>query len=239
MHSKILFSGLRAFFALILVGCPLFADSSVNYFSNSTRRAATSVEAGHVVRAGKCTAYFVRNSANKVYVGSARHCFGMSANEWCKTGIFEDGEGNTAACKGVVASDLGRDIVFLEADFKKPPKQTFRLASFEPPAKSRLVMIGYPCDSDRQCALTVTENCWVIQPGVPSPHKMMFDRSALHNCMTWGGNSGGPMVLEGQDAVVGLPFTYLPNDLAQSKHADSSSAAHLAEMADFVRAHRG
>lgn len=225
--------------AVFFLSASLYANAPYMFFQNSTRREATAVEADHVVHAAGCTAYYVQNTAGKVYLGSARHCFGMSAGNWCsRGGIFKDEEGNTGRCKRVVAADLKHDIVFLEADFKKAPKEAFRLAAYEPPVKSRLKMIGYPCDQYRKCKLTVTENCWVLKTGVPSPHSTMFDTSALHNCSTWGGNSGGPMVIEGQDAVVGLPFTYSPGNYTVRKSDEQSTAAHLAEMADFVKVHR-
>jgi hypothetical protein len=210
------------------------------FFSQSTRREATKKESDYVVRAGTCTGFFVENTAGKTYIGTARHCFEMSVTNWCRTGgFFVDNDGKKGACKKVLAADLTHDIAFLEADFGYAPRETFRLAAFEPSEKARLRMVGYPCDAYRKCALTVTEDCWVLKAGVSSPHGAnMADRSALHNCTTWGGNSGGPMVLELEDTVVGLPFTYWPANYLPRDPNELKTAAHLAEMADFVKVHR-
>jgi hypothetical protein len=101
-------------------------------------------------------------------------------------------------------------------------------------------MIGYPADEDPQTArrgkLTTTENCWVLKSSVPSlyddPH--LADHSSLHNCTTYGGNSGGPMYIEGSLDAIGLPFTYAPDDYTRRDPNDLSTAADLAQMADFV-----
>ena len=84
----------------------------------------------------------------------------------------------------------------------------------------------------RRGRLTVTENCWVIDGDEPSPHADLLDRSALHNCSTYGGNSGGPMIAEGTRIAVGLPFTYQPGDYDRRDPNDRATAAYLAKMAD-------
>ncbi|RYZ79298.1 MAG: leucine-rich repeat domain-containing protein, partial [Proteobacteria bacterium] len=65
----------------------------------------------------------------------------------------------------------------------------------------------------RKAEATVSENCKI------TPYNELYtssvgdtlDRSIPHNCSTWGGNSGGPFVVEGASDVVGLPGSYSPN----------------------------
>jgi hypothetical protein len=211
------------------------------FFSQSTRRDADTLEKQQVVHVGRgCTAYFVENKTGKKILGSARHCFGLAATAWCTGGgTFKDNDGKVGKCTKVLAADTTHDLVFFEADFDYVPKQPYRLSAKPPQLDVRLKMVGYPCDKYRSCKLTVTENCWVLKTGVPSPHPAaMSDKSALHNCTTYGGNSGGPMVIEGTDTIVGLPFTYQPNDYKERSPTEIKTASHMALMADFVAVHR-
>jgi hypothetical protein len=144
-----------------------------------------------------------------------------------------------------VAADRDHDIAVFEANLSYVPSQSrsFRLAAYEPPIGTRLKMIGYPADDDPETArhgeLTTTENCWILSDGLPSPYDDLRDRSSLHNCSTYGGNSGGPMYVEGELDAVGLPFTYVPDDYHRRDPWDPETAAYMAQMADFVATHRG
>lgn len=207
------------------------------FFKNSTRRDATAYEGDHVARAGRgCSSFFVDNSSGKTFVGSARHCFSFNASSWCSGGgTFTKNDGEVGRCRRVVAGDSVHDVVLFEVDFPTAPFAAFRLASWEPPKGTRLNMIGYPADKYRSGKLTVTENCWILQSRTASPHGgNMNDVSSLHNCTTWGGNSGGPMIQDGQDVVVGLPFTYSPGNYTERAENELRTASHMAQMADFV-----
>ena len=46
------------------------------------------------------------------------------------------------------------------------------------------------------------------------------------------------MFREGTRDVIGLPFTYIPNDYSRRSSTDTQTAAHLALMSDFVGVHR-
>lgn len=213
------------------------------FFQNSTRRDATAQEADHVVNARGCAAFFVANRSGKTLLGSARHCFNYSITNWCQGGgMVTDNQGRTGTCQRIVAADANHDIAVFEAKFPYVPEEqdTLRLAAYQPKLQDRLVMIGYPADKYRLGRLTTTEDCWVIRESVPSPHSQaaLSDRSSLHNCTTYGGNSGGPMMLEGTRVVLGLPFTYAPDDYHLRDPWDPATAAHLAQMADFVSFHR-
>lgn len=102
-------------------------------------------------------------------------------------------------------------------------------------------------ETARHGRLTTTENCWTLGGTVKSPHNNILDVSQYHNCTTYGGNSGGPMYIEGTRVVIGLPFTYIPdywegkaNPNAYDRRSPTNleTAAHLALTADFVSVHR-
>ncbi len=219
------------------------------FFENSVRRDATASEASRVANVGGCTAFFLENTAGKVYLASARHCFQFAITNWCTTnGQVTDNSGNKGKCTKVVAADTSRDIAVFEADIKHASSgdSTLRLSAYVPSMNSALTMVGYPADNDpatgRNGKLTTTEKCWVLSGSVQSPYanqdKNTLDLSAMHNCTTYGGNSGGPMYREGTRDAVGLPFTYVPDDYKRRSPTDTSTAAYMALTSDFVSAHQ-
>lgn len=224
---------------------------SHQFFEQSTRRDASGLEAQRVARTSTgCTAFFLENTAGKVYMASARHCFEYSVTNWCeKDGGITDNDGVEFKCTKVIAADSTHDITVFETNHpshRTKGATTLRLASFNPSSKQRLIMTGYPCDEDpveggRQCALTTTESCWTLGSDVASPHTddtTTLDRSFHHNCTTYGGNSGGPMYAEGTRDVIGLPFTYHPDDYNRYSSTDITTAAFLALTSDFVSVHK-
>jgi hypothetical protein len=209
------------------------------FFENSRRRDANASERALVAYVNGCAAFFVENSRGKVFLASARHCFSSAITRWCQGGgQFRDNDGKVGVCTRVVAAATDLDIAVFEASFAHAPATQLRLAAYAPPVRTRLFMIGYPADADpttaRRGRLTVTENCWVLSSDTPSPYQDLRDRSAHHNCSTYGGNSGGPMIAEGTLSAVGLPFTYVPNDYRRREAESLATAAHLAKMQDFV-----
>jgi hypothetical protein len=213
------------------------------FFENARRREAAGIEREQVVRVPGCTAFFVENRGGSATIASARHCFNYSATSFCKGGgTFTTNDGQKGRCLEVVAGDATHDIVLFKAEMPFTPRreQTLRLAGFVPEVKTRLKMIGYPGDPERRGQLTVTEGCWVLKGDVPSPFAdgRTRDPSALHNCSTYGGNSGGPMLIDGTRLAVGLPFTYVPGDFAPNGAENLGTAAHMARMADFVKRNR-
>lgn len=228
--------------ALALVGFADVAGAGVSpyaLFKNSVRRDPVWHEAAAVVNVGGCTGFHVTNTAGKHFVMSARHCFKKQATQWCSNGgKFRKPDGEIGTCVRVVAGDTRHDIVLFEGAFPSPAQVTLSLASTPAPERARLQMIGYPADIYRKGKLTVTENCWVLQTNVRSPHADLLDTSSRHNCSTWGGNSGGPMILEESTVAIGLPFTYYPGNLNLHDAEMISTAAHLAQMSDFVQTFR-
>ena len=214
------------------------------FFANAKRREASNAEGKLVLRVPGCTAFFIENTKNLAIVASARHCYEFSATTFCETGGgFQTNDGEVGRCLNVLAGDAEHDLVMFRAEFPfvPGPEHTLRASSFRPEVGTRLKMIGYPGDPERRGRLTVTDQCWILQRDAMSPYstERILDGSARHNCSTYGGNSGGPMILEGSRIVLGLPFTYIPNDFTQNPPDRVESAAFMARMADFIERHRG
>ncbi len=226
---------------------PMDHRSDYQFFSNATRRDATVDEARLVVNLNGCTAFFVDNTQGRTYLMTAQHCVSHAITTWCAGGgHVVDNQGRSGTCTRVIAADASHDVALFEASLPFVPAQgsVLRLAAYLPPVNSRLDMIGYPADNDpttaRHGRLTVTQDCWVLSGDRPSPYGAgnMSDRSMLHNCSTYGGNSGGPMYIEGSLDAVGLPFTYVPDDYHRRNPNDLHTAAALAQTADFVATFR-
>lgn len=190
-----------------------------HFFENSRRRAATDLERASLVRIGGCAGFYVANQDRQTVIGTARHCVNFKARDWClNDGVHTDELGNAAGkCQGIVLGDSKHDIVFFKSSLPYPrDEHTLQLGMFVPDLDTPLVMLGYPADSLAQAKPTATDNCWIRATDMPSPHANtaeyvtggLFDRSYHHNCSTYGGNSGGPMIIEGTRTVVGLPFTF-------------------------------
>lgn len=243
-----------------IVGCSAGAEDpeprkttlSNQFFENAVRRDATAAEASRVAQlvTSKCASFFLENTANKTYIATARHCVEFAITSWCASdGAIVDNNGVRGRCTRVVAGDGNRDIAVIEANLPHPStgEATLRLASYVPSVETKLIMTGYPGDDDpltaRRGRLTTTESCWVLGGVVGSPYASQdqntLDLSAPHNCSTYGGNSGGPMYIQGTRDAIGLPFTYVPDDYTRNSATDLTTAAFLALMADFVSAHRG
>jgi len=103
-------------------------------------------------------------------------------------------------------------------------------------------MTGHPGDPNRKGRMTSTFNCWTLQSTIASPYIgtyfNLYDTSSLHNCSTYGGNSGGPLYLEGTNIAIGLPYTYRPHDFNLRDPWDLDTAAYLAQIGDFVTRNR-
>jgi hypothetical protein len=219
-------------------------SSLQQFFSNSyVRRDPTLYEASLVLRIETgCTAFLAENAADKAFVVTAKHCFNSDILDWCLgKGGFQD-NGHTRKCLRVIAWDPGFDIVMFEALMPKTLEKmrTLQLAAYQPEVGTKLLMIGYPADKYRQGKLSVTENCWILKKKSPSPWGIgeFGDMSSKHNCTTYGGNSGGPMIQAGTRIAVGLPFTYYPDYYDLLNSSDLGTAADMAQMLGFVQRHR-
>ncbi|MGE0171958.1 MAG: trypsin-like serine protease [Oligoflexales bacterium] len=219
------------------------ASEAKQFFENSSRRDPRDDEKLNILKLDLCTAFLVKNTSGKYFGMSAQHCLlGVKAAEWCASKPLlhsESGRG-TFACKQVIASEPTRDIMIFELNLSSPGTNEnvnagLTLAGFVPAKDTRLKMIGYPADKFNNGKIQVTENCWIVKSPLPSPLMgALDDLSANHNCTTYGGNSGGPMLQEGTDVVIGLPFTYAPDVYTPNDALKTKSLAWLALVSDLV-----
>ena len=202
-------------------------SSSADIFDNATRRDPTPAETARVGRIQEtCTLFFLENTANTVYAVTARHCFAShNISTWCEIdGVFSTadapGSGN-GQCLRVVATDATHDIAVFEAQVTESVTgPLFRLASYTPAANTNLGITGYPSDPERNGLLTTTTGCWVLGDPGPSPFPddaRMSDKAVHHNCSVWGGNSGGPVWVDGTRDVIGLPPSTITKTTATTR----------------------
>lgn len=248
----------------------------VYMFENSTRRDATLEELKPIVYFNSgCAGFFVKNKNNKPYIMTARHCYEFAFEHYCSNdqvllySFADSSKVKYGKCKTPIIHSYTDDAVIFEAefedDFKVPTESAYRLASKNPPACSKLQLVGFPGDSQRQRLPTVSENCWsqsehstpvqdVPQEAEtqqkeqesleeywdahPQMLQAMYQLSisqGLHNCSVYGGNSGGPLKIEGQQIAVGLPFQYLA--VENVTHPASSGTVYEA-FSGFVQKHK-
>lgn len=187
---------------------------------HSRRRAASAEESTNIFRlktygGNTCTAFAVKNDTKKPIVFTARHCMNFTASDWCSkvSEITSSDQKNSYRCKSVLFDPKDSDYAALELD-KPIQSEGFLLANFDPALGRRLQLIGFPSDWYAKSleGTIITENCWLTSskrepPNIQSqitPHPLAL----MHNCATYGGNSGGPMIIENSNIVVGLPATY-------------------------------
>lgn len=204
-----------------------------------------------------CTGYFIANQNDRAYIATGRHCaaeilpdgtldhVNYDIHKWCTTpGIFVQSNGQTGSCKRVVIENPVFDMVILEADFTQQPSSSDKLtlAAFVPKVGTRLKMIGYPCDKLRSpnCPLqpqpaTVTENCWVLSGASAGarPDARQKDYVVKENCAVYGGNSGGPMMVEGSKTVVGQPMSFRI-DVSNLTFGSLDTAAQMGLTSTFL-----
>ena len=213
---------------------------------HSRRRLASVEESAGIFRlktfgGNQCTAFAVKNDTKKPIVFTARHCMNYEASQWCeKVGELKTAdELDSYRCKQVLFDPPDSDFAALELD-KPISDDGYLLADFEPRDDRRLQMIGYPADWHGKSlgGTVITENCWLTSINrVPvnvvtkiNPNPV----AALHNCATYGGNSGGPMILENSKIVVGMPGSYWKSERLRSM--DETAFIYLTY--DVIKTHR-
>jgi|GEM_PF-2790369 len=245
---------LRASFAfalLALSACGLqpsetsLRSSDPGFFENSMRR--SSADSDNAAKAilniadKGCSGFFVSNSGNKNLMGTARHCFEYKPEEWCSSNgrVWDTHIQKWRNCKRVAVDHNLSEFLILELD-GPAPLHTLVLNDFKYPVGTRLQILGYPADEYRSRGINVTENCWILKDVAPLSNVPTIPRSFqethfLHNCSTYEGNSGGPMVLEGTSIVVAIPSSYYKNDfLNRNSRPEDSKALVGLELKRFV-----
>jgi hypothetical protein len=212
---------------------------------NTRRRLATSEEQKLIVRFDKCTGFWVENQQNFPLVMTAQHCLNFEAENWCKKGSVEWGDkSEKLRCLKILAGgDSNVDAVLLEFDKRPDTARGIKLASFEAENGTPLRMIGFPADISETNHAVVSENCWVQSRQATNPfqesdsisnyfRRGMQDRVFHHNCALYGGNSGGPILIEGTDIAVGMPYSFESNSVMRPFNDVFATGAHIS---DFVR----
>lgn len=260
---------------------------------NSNRRDPTESEFRSIVNIdGGCAGFFVANENSDFLVATARHCVEFEATKKCEAGeIFVNFEASPSdaptlavpsavgICKEIVAGTSKDDLFIMKVEFFDLDKsyqatddftkllrnsiQFLKLASYIVPSRSRITMLGFPADINRNSKPTVTENCWDTSSegityfsgertallggnasnGSEDPRARPFLRLLQrklrwHNCSTWGGNSGGPMILEDTQDVIGIPGVY-DHKMDQTKvYSDVTTSGFYETTAGFVERNR-
>jgi hypothetical protein len=216
---------------------PISAATPAFLTQNSVRRDPRDAdEVAHVLRLPGCTGFLVKNTAGRFYAATARHCVKYRLAEACEEGLpFRlASNGIEARCRRVVVASEQDDLAIVEIDFGRNSRRAagsaraLRLAAFRVAAGTDLKLAGYPADSIRRRALTVTENCGdttghgrdfftgnrndvgqpVPRPDSGRPESLLRPLHRAHNCSVYAGNSGGAFTLRGTDIAVGIPDAY-------------------------------
>lgn len=222
-------------------------SSEVKFLNeHSRRRVASAEESTNIFRlktygGNTCTAFAVKNEAKKPIVFTARHCMNFTASDWCSkvSEITSADQKNSYRCKSVLFDPKDSDYAALELD-RPIPSQGFLLANFDPALGRRLQLIGFPSDWYAKSleGTVLTENCWLTSSKreLPNIQSQITPRplALMHNCATYGGNSGGPMIIENSNIVVGLPATYWRS--AQIRSMDENAFVYPTK--DLIDKHR-
>jgi hypothetical protein len=200
-----------------------------------------------IVQVSGCTGFLVANSLNKTIMGTARHCFGYNVKSWCDNGgsvtHFVSGQKSKCIKVAVGSQDgsRGHDIILLEMEeIKRNTNFDFNLSTKVPSLNEEIYMLGFPAVSifgdEGRGQLIRTFNCIVNSDGAVAnwyARHGHVGRNFTHNCGTYGGNSGGPMIIDGTRTVIGLPYRYKRSSSPQNPLESSSKIEGLL-TSDFI-----
>jgi hypothetical protein len=217
-------------------------QAEASFYENSRRRPTTDIERKYLANIGGCAGFFVQNTQGKNLLVTARHCLNYSASQFCKDKkiIFDRKHELERQCLRIVASSAKLDITMIEVDGPlRDQEDNLILADFTPQAQTRIYLVGFPNDQYAFSGANVTENCWILSNDISYPYqgtiywkKGLQDPALWHNCSTFGGNSGGPVIIEGSNVVVGLPFTYDQTNIGNKNPYSSQARFNL--MSNYV-----
>lgn len=214
-----------------------------DFFQNSRRRVADPSDIESIAKFMPpigCAAFFVANQDNRPLVVSAQHCNHFDLQSWCENGgsIKSLKTEKVTKCRRIIAGDNQHDIVLFEVDLTDNVPPGLTLTSYLPSPGTRLKMIGFPVDPTAENKAVVTENCWLKMNdgGTDEDHDGNRDKKGRHNCTTYSGNSGGPMLIEGISEVIGLPSRYTKDDF-NNRSPDTDNLCYVDLMFDFVTTH--
>jgi hypothetical protein len=230
----------------VLVWCIVLGGNEfahANFFENSRRRDALASEKAYMARVERCVGFFVRNSQRKNYLVTARHCLpNADADAWCRkrSSVTDYVTGKSHRCVRKIAGDGLHDPVVFEVDGKLV-RSTLRIGERLPSKDTFLKLVGKPGDKYASGKVMVSENCWFTSGDHPTPHthgewyeKGLRDLSFKYNCSVYGGNSGGPVIIEGTDIAIGLPYNYGKDEFENKSPDQTSDVAQLTSFSsDF------
>lgn len=215
--------------------------SSHAFFENSKRELfySNSVLTKGIARIGGCTGFFLTNANNDNILVTARHCLNFQATQWCLNGGTAKVEftGEILRCREIVAGDANHDIVVMKFDdLPRDRSKDFTIGTFDLEVNDRLEMFGFPADPfNPNINFAVTDNCWVrlrlSLNGRLFDNNNSHNQTFSHNCSTYGGNSGGPMVMEGTRIAIGLPNAYYPNNFTNRPDTNFVEGISLGKFA--------
>jgi hypothetical protein len=227
---------LKFLFTTLLFSSLAYADQIEMFSANSRREiiAKTETKAIGFAKIGGCTGFFVKTSdTNKTFISSSRHCFKYDAPTWCKTGTARiHTTGEVLNCLGVAAGTTTHDTILLEfQNVSRDRSGDFSYTNKMPAKGTRLEMTGYPKDgflTDRTVdTLISTHNCKIVAITATNLYtnipEVIDDKVFRHDCSTYGGNSGGPMMIEGTRTIVGIPDQYRPGSTPTTDLEDGRS----------------
>lgn len=193
-----------------------------------------------------CSGFWVKNDGNKSLAATARHCLKKitgtrystlnQIEKLCqdKKIYFTNTKAEKFYCKKIAIFNKDHDLFIMEVDGKASIKKELVLSEIDYRYGLPLMSYGYPADPIRKGRATKTFNCHSLSHPVSSVDRV-YKRFVYHNCSTWGGNSGGPLLIEATDYVIGIPGAYQPRQNVNYKLNRYSETTHLEMVSDFIK----
>lgn len=231
----------------------------------------------------RCAGFRVLQKNNRFFIASARHCLNYREKQACDNNFIKIvpipkiEASYVGSCKKIIISSESDDLFVMEINITQHEMPGFysssflelypgfKLAGYQPNVSTPLQMFGFPLDSLRGGAPTVTENCEVLpadsRDGIfhlsPEEQQKLIDKSEKnlretpietlvlmnkinivkikHNCSVYVGNSGGPIRIQGSHDIIGIPSDYWDGMLTS---VPKSYSRAMESVPEFVKRHR-